>query len=224
MKNENCIYKDMCDLECKQACMRYVEMNYMLKHSNIPKSKQCINKLIPEPCDESAFEYLADVRNSIVDFTKNGKQLYIYSSNCGNGKTTWAIKLMLQYFHESWAGNGFTQRGIFIHVPTYLYKCKEVINKPDESFELLRYMLPRVDLVIWDEIASTRLSEYDYTQLLVTIDQRNLNELSNIYTGNIKPYDLERCVGSKLASRMLGGCELVELKGGDRRGTVTDNK
>ena len=219
---QDCIYKDICEIEqCKEACMRYVEMSYMLKNSNIPKSKQKINSIIPEPCDDLAFEKLADIRENIVNFINNGKSLYIYSSNCGNGKTTWSIKLMLQYFHEMWAGNGFTERGIFIHVPTYLYDCKQNITHGNDKFEHSRLMLPKVDLVIWDEIASTKLSEYDYTQLLVLINQRDLYEKANIFTGNIKPNQLEQFVGSKLASRILGECIQIELKGGDRRGSIT---
>lgn len=223
MKFEDCIYKDFCMSVCKEACIRYVEMKFLLKTSNIPKSKQKINKLVPENCDNEAFEQLALIRESIVDFTQNGEQLYIYSNNCGNGKTTWAIKLMLQYFNEIWPGNGFTERGLFIHVPTYLYMCKQVISKPDENFEHLREMLPEVDLVIWDEIASTDLSNYDYTNLLVLLDQRSINERSNIFTGNIQPNSLERILGSKLSSRILYRTKKIELKGGDRRNGTTSN-
>lgn len=222
----DCIYKDMCDIDkCKDACMRYVEMSFMLKHSNIPKTKQCVNVLVPDECDIKAFETLADIRNSIVDFTENGKSLYIYSTNCGNGKTTWSIKLMLQYFHECWAGNGFTERGVFVHIPTYLYMCKQNISHPDESFEKLQLLLPTVDLVIWDEIASGKLSEYDYNNLLVLLNQRELNEKANIFTGNIMPDKLEQYVGSKLASRILNNSVQIKLRGGDKRyGSITDFK
>lgn len=221
--HEDCIYKPVCNIACKNACIRYTEMNFMLKHSNIPNAKRKINSLVPEPCDDAAFEHLACIRDNIKTFVKSGNQLYLYSNNCGNGKTTWAIKLMLQYFHECWAGNGFTERGIFINVPTFLYECKQNISNPSSEFEHLKLMLPNVDLVIWDEIASTKLSEYDYTQLLVILDQRNINERSNIYTGNIQPDSLEQFVGSKLASRMVGGCDLIEFKGGDMRYGSTSN-
>lgn len=223
-KFQDCIYKDMCDQTCKQACMRYVEMKYMLKYSNIPKAKQKVNSLVPDTCDIKAFENLASIRNSITEFTENGHSLYIYSTTCGNGKTTWAIKLMLQYFHECWAGNGFTKRGVFVNVPTFLYTCKSIISKPDENFEELRQSLFDVDLVIWDDIAAAKMSDYDFGILLAFIDNRVLNEKANIYTGNIEPNNLEQFVGTKLASRILEGDKIC-LRGGDKRyGSVADIK
>lgn len=104
-----------------------------------------------------------------------GENLYIYSQNFGNGKTTWAIKIMQNYFNKIWLGNGFKERGLFIHIPTFLTKFKEVINKKDEEFEEMKKQLIEVDLVIWDDIATGKLTDYDYTNLLTYIDQRKLN-------------------------------------------------
>lgn len=221
---EDCIYKDICEIEhCKKACIRYVEMNFMLNNSNIPKAKQKINTIIPDECDVKAFMRLSKIRENIVDFTENGNSLYIYSTNCGNGKTTWAIKLMLQYFHECWAGNGFKERGIFIHIPTYLYMCKQNISHTDEYFEQLKLLLLEVDIVVWDEVASSKLSEYDYNNLLVLLNQRELRCKANIFTGNIEPNQLNSYIGNKLTSRVLNSCELIELKGGDKRNGTASN-
>lgn len=217
MKYEDCLYKEVCENECREACLRYLEMKYLLKTSNIPKSRQKVNALIPEKCDEKAFDRLADIRDNVVTFVTQGEKLYLYSTNCGNGKTTWSIKIMLQYFNEMWAGNGFTRRGVFIHVPTFLNMCKSTISRPDTEFSEMRESLFDVDIVIWDEIASTKLSEYDYNILLTYIDQRTLNEKCNIYTGNILPDVLQNYVGIKLASRIINGGVNIQLKGGDMR-------
>lgn len=217
MKKEDCIYLEVCDRECSDSCLRYLETKYMLENSNIPKAKWRMNILYPDQCDLEAFSKLSEIRSTIIDFTENGSSLYIYSTNCGNGKTTWAIKLMLQYFHEKWPGNGFTKRGVFVNVPTFLYKCKEQISHPDPEFELMKKSLETIDLVIWDEIAGTRLSEYDFNNILVLLNTRELNEKANIFTSNIRPSELEKYVGNKLASRINGNCIKVELKGGDKR-------
>lgn len=218
MKFEDCVYKDVCNDTCRPACMRYVEMKYMLKHSNIPESQQKIHRLMPEQCDIKAFEKLADIQQDIYNFVKQGKTLYIYSPNCGNGKTTWSIKLMLQYFNEMWAGNGFTKRGIFVNVPSFLATCKFTISHPDESFDELRANLPKVDLVIFDDIATTKLTEYEYSLLLTYIDQRVFGEKATIYTGNISPNKLQDYVGNRLASRIVGdNTTKVMLRGKDMR-------
>lgn len=201
-------------------------MDYLLYHSQIPKKQQFPISLVPENKDYDNFVYLADIKDDIVNFVNNGENLYITSNYTGNGKTSWAIKMLLKYFDSVWSGNGFRIRGVFIHVPTFLNKLKSDIKNPDLEFESLVSCLVDVDLVIWDDIASTGLSQYDHSQLLTYIDQRVLSGKSNIFTGNIPDREsLEKSVGARLTSRILSD-EIVELKGRDRRldGTTANIK
>lgn len=212
----DCIYKDVCTNECSDSCVRKLEMSYLLDKSNIPKSMQRIIKLTPDDCDYDTFVELANIKSDITDFVKNGKNLYLVSHNTGNGKTTWSIKLMLKYFDDIWAGNGFNIRGIFIHVPTFLLKCKDFDNK-DTEFEELKSHLLDVDLVIWDDVGSNGLSNYDLSQLLMHIDQRILANKSNIFTGNLLERELENALGSRLASRIYHTSKVLEFHGKDKR-------
>lgn len=222
----DCLYRDICDMdmECRKGCVRYSVTKYMLEKSNIPKSKWGVNLLVPDNCDVEAFTKLAEIRDNIFEFTANGNSLYIYSNGCGNGKTTWAIKLMLQYFNDTWEYTGYNERGVFINVNSFLYSCKSVITKPDEEFEKLKELIMGVDLVIWDDISATKLSEYDYNMLFTFINQRNFDGKANIYTGNIFPQDLHLYLGDRLASRVLDGAK-IQLRGKDKRvdDTVTSN-
>lgn len=222
---EDCIYKDVCQQECSESCVRYLEMNYLLKHSNIPKARQCRHRLYPEDCDLAAFRQLADIQRNIIDFVNGDNSLYLHSYNCGNGKTTWSVKLMLQYFDKIWSGNGFRCRGLFINIPTFLSKCKDVISYPDEEFESMRRMIPEVDLVVFDDISVSRLSDFDHTTLLNYADQRVFNGKTTIYTGNVRPDELCNTIGQRLASRINRGY-VIELKGLDRRNddSTADNK
>jgi len=78
--------------------------------------------------------------------------------------------------------------------------------------------LATADVVVWDDIASTKLSDYDIQQLLTLIDARVSEGLSNIYTGNITSHEaLTKAVGDRLASRIWNLSTLVEFKGKDRR-------
>ena len=123
---------------------------------------------------------------------------------------------MLKYFNDVWPGNGFKCRGIFIHVPTFLTRLKN-FNALDEEFERIKSELPNVDLVIWDDIASTELSSYDHSQLLTYIDQRILAGKSNIFTGNLGSPEIVKALGTRLASRVWNSSKRIELKGRDKR-------
>ena len=193
-------------------------MKYLMDNSNIPKNRQLPTTLTPARCDLDAFRRLADIKSNILEFVENGKNIYIMSKEVGNGKTSWAIKLMLKYFDSVWEGNGFRVRGLFVHVPTFLLKCKDFKND-DREFEALKRNIMTADLVIWDDLASTGMSSYDYTQLVVYMDARSLNGLSNIITGNLTAReDMETALGAKLTSRIWSReTEVIEFKGGDRR-------
>ena len=222
-KREDCWYKGNCpyykdDAICNPSCPRYMEMHYLMQNSGIPKSRQHPTILTPGPIDRPAFIRLRDIKDKIEVFIEEGHSLYIFSTKFGNGKTTWAIKLMQQYFDKVWNGNGFRARGIFINVPTFLNKIKEGISNKDEDFETLKQRLPKVDMVIWDDIASTKLSDFDHNILLTYIDQRTLDNLSNIYTGNLPGAELPNAIGNRLASRVFSESLVIEFKDDDRRG------
>lgn len=213
LKKEDCWYRDVCTYDQCVNCIRYSEMKYLMENSGLPIKKQHPIQLDGSR-DPKEFKLLADIKNDIVNFVENGESLYIFSEYTGNGKTSWAIKLLLKYFDTIWAGNGFRVRGYFQHVPTLFNTLKDF----SKSHEVLKNTLATVDLVIWDDIASTKISDYDQQQLLTLIDTRVSEGLSNIYTGNITSHEaLTKAVGDRLSSRIWNLSTLVEFKGKDRR-------
>lgn len=219
-RNSECWYKEVClaDVSECQHCIKFAEMQHLMETSNLPKAKQKPMILECQECDLQAYRRLAEIKSNIVDFVQNGKTLYIASKMSGNGKTSWAIKLMLKYFDEIWAGNGFNTRALFVSVPTFLLKSKD-FKVSDPAFEQLKRDILKVDLVVWDDIASTNISAYDYSQLLMYLDARALNGQSNIFTGNYESLEqLQERVGMKIASRVWSSTtEVIIFKGEDMR-------
>lgn len=189
-----------------------------MNSSGLPKNRQYKQQLIPPEQDFKAFVELQTIKEGIVDFVENGHNLYICSRNFGNGKTTWAVKLLQQYFNEVWAGNGFRVRGVFIHVPTFLFKIRDSISNKDAGFEKLRSNIVDADIVVWDDIAATKLSDYDHANLLTYIDQRTFAGKTNIYTGNLVDNSIFAALGNRLASRVYNESRIIELVGLDKRG------
>ena len=121
-----------------------------------------------------------------------------------------------------WCGNGFKPRGVFINVPNFLRMVTENVMNPTPEFIELKRLIAEVDLVVWDDIGATKLSDYDHKNLLSFIDQRVLSEKSNIYTGNLPGDALPEALGQRLASRVYNESSVVELFGQDRRGMLYD--
>lgn len=210
---EDCWYRYVCTYDNCVNCIRYSEMKYLTENSGLPKKKQ-IPIQLDGSCDVKAFQMLSEIKDDIVNFVDNGESLYIFSEYTGNGKTSWAVKLLLKYFDSIWAGNGFRVRGYFQHVPTLFNTLKDF----SKSHEALKNTLETADIVVWDDIASTKLSDYDQQQLLILIDNRVSDGLANIYTGNLTSHEaLTKAVGERLASRIWNMSTLVEFIGKDRR-------
>ena len=217
MNMENCWYKDVCKLECSDSCIRYKEMKFLMDSSGIPEPQQTPLKLVPTNAeDKQIFIRLNNIKKDIVNFINEGKNLYISSESAGTAKTSWALKLILKYFDEIWSGNGFRVRGVFIHTPTFLSQLKNFNNPLSEEY---KQNILNADVVIWDDIAIGKTSEYDYTQLLMYIDNRLLNKRSNIYTSNVVSKGaLEGFLGARLASRIFNESEILIITADDYRG------
>ena len=206
--------------ECNPDCLRYLEYKYLLESSNLPVTKYTETLLLPKG-DLKAFQKLQAIQKDIRNFTKEGKNLYIYSLNYGNGKTEWSVKLLLAFFASVWAGNGFKRRGIFISVPEFIDRNREAFDVKDEEYLQLRRDLITCDLVVWDDIGAVKLTEYQYSMLFNYIDARICAGKTNIFTSNAnKPLLLEN-VGGRLFSRIWNLSEIIEFVGGDKRGGVT---
>ena len=220
-RKSDCWYKDVCTHDFCTNCIRYSEMKYLMDNSGIPVSRQMPQTLIAG-VDLEQFSRLAEIKDDIVNFVNIGDNLFICSKHTGNGKTSWALKLMLKYFDSVWAGNGFRVRGLFVNVPTLLLQLKNFGNPLSEEY---KKNLMNVDLVIWDEIASTSISNYDYGNLLMFLDYRVFSDKANIFTSNaVTRAELENSIGSKLTSRIWNCSEIIEFNGKDRRhGSIADN-
>lgn len=215
----DCIYKEVCTIkECNtNICLRNIEMSYLLESSCIPQKFYKSFALQPDNVDYQQFVKLRSIKDNIVDIVKSNEfNLLIYGNNTGNGKTSWAVKILLHYFDKIWAGNGLRQRGLFIHVPNFLLRLKDFDVK-DIQLEEIKKILPTVDLVIWDDICSTNISDYDNTQLLNYIDSRIGNGKANIFTSNVDLNIANKCIGNRLTSRIWNNSIRIELKGKDRR-------
>ncbi len=222
--NIPCWYEQVCGVKndpeqsCGSACVRYAEMLNLFEKSNIPPYRWYPEGLVPGRGDRESFIYLREIKERIREWVEQGNNLYLYSTTFGNGKTSWAVKLMSAYFNEVWRGNCFRTRGIFISVPEFFDRERLRMNNEDEDFKRIRQSLLECDLVIWDDVSSVKMSDYSSATFFNFVDARILSHKSNIFTGNLGENKLREFVGGRLSSRIWNTSEVVEFVGEDRRG------
>jgi DNA replication protein DnaC len=193
-------------------------MYSLFKQSNLPEALWNYKELICHEKDLQVYKKLQAKSDAILNFIEEGNNLYIYSENCGNGKTTWAIRLMYSYFDKIWHKSCFDCKALFVSVPKFLYNCKRSISQDVKGFEELCNLISEVDLVIWDDIGEMKASDYEHQILFQYIDDRINSKKSNIYTSNKNKEQLEDVLGVRLASRIYNCSECIEFLEEDKRG------
>lgn len=218
MNIQNCWYKRICTEQCSENCIRYKLMYSLFKQSQLPEALWQYKVLECKDKDYNSFKKLQAKSDDILNFIEAGNNLYIYSENCGNGKTTWAIRLMYAYFDKIWHKSCLDCKALFVSVPKFLYNCKRSISQDVKGFEELCNLISEVDLVIWDDIGEMKASDYEHQILFQYIDDRINSKKSNIYTSNKNKEQLEDVLGVRLASRIYNCSECIEFLEEDKRG------
>ena len=167
--------------------------------------------------DYNAFVKLSDIRSKILDFVNSGHNLYIYSSMTGNGKTSWALKMIQAYISKVWFEREVSCICLFVSVPRYLLSIKDAISNNNEYAKHIKENVLNADLVVWDDIATKGMTEFETENVLSIIDARINMGKSNIFTSNISKEELSLYVGDRLGSRIVGTSEPIQFFGQDKR-------
>ena len=220
-RNSECWYVNDCQDDCHN-CLVYKQMKWQFDNSGLPKAKYKPIELRATKSTLQSFRRLAEIRKGINDFVADGNNLYICGRNPGTGKTSWAIKMLQTYFHYVAIGNYGVVKGMFVQTTGLLLQLKDFDNPLPKEY---KENLLRANLVVWDDIAVSGMSAYDYNQLFTIIDRRILEGKSNIFTSNCSDLPtLVKSLGERLASRVWSTSERIEIVGGDWRGRTSDNQ
>ena len=218
---ENCPYKNKCNgIDCtNDFCMRKYRLDCLYDKSLLTDKQRQIGKLFidQDGTDLHEFQQLAKLEQNIDKFVESGANLYIHSYNCGNGKTSWSIRLMTSYFDKIWYKSNFDCQALFISVPRYLLALKASISGKNEYADTVNKYILGADLVVWDDIATKMGTEFELNHLLNIINTRMDNGKSNIFTSNLGNKELINALGERLASRICNKSIDIELHGADKR-------
>lgn len=224
----SCYLKDSCkkitkDPTCINSdifCIKLFKVDNLFNNSLLSDKQKLKIGLSPDQdgTDRDNFKLLKSIEEHIVPFVMNGKNLFIHSTTTGNGKTSWAIRMIQAYILSIWPESGVEDcPALFINVPRFLLTLKDSISNQSDYIDHIKKHILDADLVVWDEVGVKTLSEYDHENLLNIINTRLDQGKSNIYTSNLSSQDLREKIGDRLYSRIVNISTDIELFGGDKR-------
>lgn len=216
---DDCWYKNVCHMydtpDCNRQCIRHIKMHYLAETSLLTRRQQGpINLLCPEQ-DSNAVSRLIYIKKNIVRYIQEGTNLVVMSYNTGNGKTSWMCKLLMSYFDEIWNSTDFKPRGLFVNTTKFLQGLKGNIT---EYSQYIQDTVRDVDVVVWDDVLTDTLTDFEQKQLFYILDDRLNSGKSNFYTTNASN-DVLQSISPRLHSRIFKASEVITFTCCDLRGT-----
>lgn len=223
MDSKNCWLKGNCkQLHCDDpnGCMILYKLDFLYNEANVPLKmrENIVLKVDADGTDLEEFKQLKQIQDNVIDFINNGHQLLIHSKGCGNGKSSWALRLLQTYFNKIWLKSELTCKALFINVPHFLLALKDNITSKSEYIQHIKENVLNCDLVIWDDIGTKNSTSFESENLLSMIEGRILNNKANIFTSNLNDQELHDALGDRLASRICNLGYNITFNGGDKRG------
>lgn len=224
--SNSCYLKETCNkykehrCEKDSFCMRLFKQDAIFNLSGIDINQRSYMNLRidSDGTDRLKFQQLSVIQDNIEDFVRSGKNLYLFSSNCGNGKTSWALRLAQTYIDKIWISSDISCRVLFVNVPEYFFRLKDSFNQSSDYIDNMKKYVYDCDIVIWDDIGTKVGSTFEVENLLSIVDKRLRANKSNIYTSNMMPEQLQQRLGERLYSRIWNMSERIQLDGQDKRG------
>jgi DNA replication protein DnaC len=143
-----------------------------------------------EKCLEIAKKYVNEFD------TRKGESLMFWG-NTGNGKTHLAAAIANEL-------KAYGKIVVFISMPDLLAKIKATFNKKnDESESQIMKALQKCDLLIIDDIAAEKASDWVQEIVFRIVDGRYKNTKPIFVTSNLEPKELAEKIGKRAYDRLI---------------------
>lgn len=195
----------------------------LLELSGIPRVYWDEIKLYVPDEDVEAYERLSEIKSTILDISEPDidiKNLLICSDKTGNGKTSWALKILQYFIFKSAQSLYFNDEdnsyGYFVTTSKFVSLSKEYDNQRRQKFYEMQDMIEKSRVVVFDDIAVGEYSRAEYMALYTAIEDRILNCKFCIFTSNFvdkdSPVLIDR-LGARLVDRIYCTSEKIILHG-----------
>lgn len=172
--------------------------------------------MIPKRYEDAKWEDVPEsIKALVTKITETRRGIYIHGE-VGSGKThvAYAIK-------KWWDG----REGIFR--PSIFWNTAELIREIKLDFDRQPVDKTRVEegmigrekqpLLFLDDIGAEKMTDFVAETFYLIVNDRYVHVRPVIYTSNLSIEELAERTGDRIASRIAESCDIIKLKGGDRR-------
>ena len=175
-----CYASDYCQKDkssCSDVCGGYRVLRALYNLSRIPERYRYTIALKPENGEDlEAFTVLDNYKNDVLSMVDEGRGLYIWGKSTGNGKTSWACKIMSYFFRKIAFNTGLENEGLYIFLPTFLEDLRDNYDNKDPEFDEVLRMIKTCRLLIIDDIGAERVTDWVRERMVSIINTRVSNK------------------------------------------------
>lgn len=203
--------------EQKRTLRQAVQLD-LLEVSGLPYIYWEEVKLNVPDSDVRAYDRLVEIKNSIYDISEPNldmKNLLICSNKTGNGKTSWAIKILQYFIFKSAQHYPEEENGFFVPVTEFVLASKEYDSSYRKKYWDMLNMIEKSRVVVFDDIGAGEYSRAEYMSLLSAIEGRVFRKQYCIFTSNFTEKNdvVVKKLGERLADRVFETSEKIILNG-----------
>lgn len=202
----------------QKRTLRLAVQQDLLEVSGLPEIYWDEVKLTVRKGDITAFKRLNEIKEDIYNISEPNlamKNLLICSNKTGNGKTSWAIKILQYFIFKSAQQYPNEESGFFVPVTEFVLASKEYDSSYRKKYWDMLNMIEKSRVVVFDDIGAGEYSRAEYMALLSAIEGRVFRKQYCIFTSNFTEKNdvIVKKLGERLADRVFETSEKIILNG-----------
>lgn len=142
----------------------------------------------------------------------------------GCGKTHFAVSLLREHLNNvrviDRAGEFRVDSKtipFFVSVPELLLEIRQSYSDSKSSEKEIIDKYTSYDCIVMDDLGVEKTTEWSLQILYIIVDRRYREEKRTIFTSNLSLDEMAAKLDDRVASRIVGMCDLVPMQGADRR-------
>lgn len=205
---------------CDTNCPIYKNVKAHFEKSNLPQKYWWPFTLKKTKVDSTEIDKILNIKDNLKMFVDEGNNILLQSSKCGNGKTSWGIRLLQKQIELNYKGSSWAwPPAFFVYTPSLLLEARKSITNKNSNFDMFQLIIQNSPLVMFDDIGCMPLKDYDLLILSTLIEERLLKGLSSIFTTNLQGEALKEVLGDRLYDRISRLSYVVTFKAESLRGS-----
>lgn len=201
---------------CTEYCWKMVQIRFQLDKSNMPDDYKADIMLGKSKAgkDFEVYQELSgwarNLRKLLWRVSTQGEGLYMHSTKKGNGKTSWACKIMFNYIRAMGQEIESLEKPkvLFVSTPQLFDDLKAAFDNDEKAREMSHFedCIKDAELVIFDDIGAETPSKWVKEKLYIYINFRESNRKSTIFTSNCTIDELANTLDDRITDRIYGLC------------------